>query len=107
MLSLQKEAHAFRLELVLEAIRDLLGQALLELQVASEIVDNASELRKPEDPVGRQVGNVGDATDGERLGTASGLRGWRCTVTPAPPRQGSISAAARSLSRQSTGRSCC
>jgi hypothetical protein len=54
MLGLQHHADALRLELGLQPAGDLRGQPLLDLQVAREQLDDATELAQTDDPLGRQ-----------------------------------------------------
>ena len=49
MLGLQDDADALGLELVLEPISDLGGQPLLDLQVAGEQLDDATELAQADE----------------------------------------------------------
>ena len=45
----------------------LLGQALLNLQVPGEQLDDPGQLRQPEDALPRQVSDVGDAVEGQQV----------------------------------------
>ena len=66
MLGLQDDADARGFELLLQPAGDLLRQPLLDLQVACEELDDASELRQPEDPVPREVADMGDPVEREQ-----------------------------------------
>ena len=54
-------------EVLLQELRDLHRQALLQLQVAREQLDDAGELRQADDPLARQVGDVRDAVEGQQV----------------------------------------
>ena len=54
---------ALRLEVVPDAVGDLCGQPLLDLQAAGEAVEHAGELGDSDDAVGRQIGDRGLADD--------------------------------------------
>jgi hypothetical protein len=56
-----------RLELGLDPVRDLGGEPLLDLKVPGEEVNGPPELRKADDPSGRQVGNVRRALEGQQM----------------------------------------
>ena len=51
------DADALRLEPLLEEVGDLLGQPLLDLQAAGVHLDDPRDLRQPDDPAARDVGD--------------------------------------------------
>src|SRR5215207_2444216 len=61
VLRLQNHAHPLGRQLVVEPAGDLCGQALLELEVAREVLDHATELAESDEPLGREVPDVGHA----------------------------------------------
>jgi hypothetical protein len=67
VLGLEHDADPLGRELPVEPVRDLLRQALLHLEGASTVVDDAGELRQPDDPLGGQVADVGDADEGQQM----------------------------------------
>ena len=54
---LDDDADALRLEPVLEELRDLLGEPLLDLEPARVHLDDARDLREPDHPAARDVGD--------------------------------------------------
>ena len=50
-----------------EPAGDLRRQPLLDLQRAGEVIDHARELRQPDDPLARQVADVGDADERQQV----------------------------------------
>jgi hypothetical protein len=67
VLGLEHDADAARAQAVVEPVGDLLGQALLHLQVACEQLDHARQLGEADDPVARQVADVRDAVEREHV----------------------------------------
>jgi hypothetical protein len=67
VLGLQNDADSLRLQLVLEPAGDLGRQPLLDLERAGEVVDDAGELREAEDPLARQIADVGDADERQQV----------------------------------------
>jgi hypothetical protein len=60
VLGLHHDPDAPRAQLVLQPLCDLLGEALLELQVAGEQVGHPGQLGQTEDPSRRYVADVGE-----------------------------------------------
>ena len=58
MLGFDDDAHAGRLEDLVDGVRDLLGQPLLHQHPPREDVDDARQLREAHDPTVRDVGHV-------------------------------------------------
>jgi hypothetical protein len=54
-------------ELRLKAVSDLCGQALLQLQVTGDLLHHARELRQSDDPLGGQIGDVGNAIERQEV----------------------------------------
>ena len=54
-------------ELLLQPVGDLHRHALLQLQVAGERLDDARELREPDDALARQVRHVGHAMERQQV----------------------------------------
>ncbi len=68
VLGLHDDHHADGLEAVEERVGDLGGQALLHLQAAREGLDEARELRQPDDaPALRDVGEVAPPDEGREV----------------------------------------
>ena len=67
VLCLEHDADALRRELALQPVGDLRGQPLLDLQRSGEGLDHARELGQPDDPLARQVGDVGDADERQQV----------------------------------------
>src|SRR3954447_10811065 len=67
VLGLEDDADALAAQLVVEPVRDLGGQALLHLQGAGEVLDDAGELGQPDDPLTGQVADVGDAHERQQV----------------------------------------
>ena len=57
MLRLDDDHHAQRLEVLVDQVGDLLGQALLDLQAAGQAVHDPGDLAQPDDP--SSLGNIG------------------------------------------------
>ena len=57
----------FGLEVLSQPVGDLHRQALLDLEVAGEELDDASELRQPEDPLTRQVADVHHSVERQQV----------------------------------------
>src|SRR3954453_3173904 len=58
VLGLDHDADALRRELLVEPAGDLRRQALLDLKPAGEVIDDARELRQPDDAVAGEVADV-------------------------------------------------
>src|SRR5581483_11270849 len=58
VLGLDDDADALRLEILVQPVRDLLGQALLDLQVPAEELDDAGQLGQAEDALAGHVAHV-------------------------------------------------
>src|SRR4051812_40019070 len=67
VLGLEHHADTLRRQLALEPVRHLRREPLLDLEVAGEVVDHASELREPDDPVARDVAHVRDAHERQQM----------------------------------------
>jgi hypothetical protein len=65
----------------LEAVGDLHRQPLLQLQLAYEQLDDPGELREADDPLSRQVGDVGDAVEREQVVHAQQVKRISRTTT--------------------------
>jgi hypothetical protein len=55
------------LEMVVQPLGDLLGEPLLHLWRAGEVLDQPGELGQPQDPVARQVAQAGDAGEWQHV----------------------------------------
>ena len=62
-------------QVVLQAVRDLHREALLNLQFACEQLDDARELRHADDPVTRQVGDVRNPVKWQHVVPAQRVKG--------------------------------
>ena len=67
VLGLDHDADALRLELTLEPVGDLGREPLLDLQRARVVLDDARELRQPDDLVVGQVGDVRHADERQQV----------------------------------------
>ena len=67
MLRLEHDTDASRRELFLQPVRDLNGHPLLDLQPSCEELDDARQLRQPENAVARDVADVGDADERQHV----------------------------------------
>ena len=67
VLGLDHDADAARVEALVEVVGDLAGEPLLGLDAAGEELHGARELGEPEDPVGGQVADVGDARERQQV----------------------------------------
>ena len=67
MLGVEHDADALRREVIGPPAGDLGGQALLDLQAAGEQVDDAGELRQPQDALAGQVADVRDAVERQQV----------------------------------------
>ena len=63
----EDDTDAARIELFVQAVGDLVGEALLQLQPVRVEVDDAGELREPEDPRRGYVPDVRDASEREQV----------------------------------------
>src|SRR4029078_4554301 len=63
VLGLAHDADAARLERVADPARDLRREALLHLEATGVEVDDAAELRQPDDALAGQIADVGDAVE--------------------------------------------
>ena len=81
VLGLEHDADALGRELALQPVGDLRRQPLLDLQRAGEVVDDAGELRQPDDPLAGEVADVRDAArtaaGGARTASGTGCRARR------------------------------
>ena len=73
MFGLDDHADAARSQLLVAPIGDLGGQTLLDLKVTGEEVNHTAELRQSDDPLARQIADVGDAVKREHVVHAEGL----------------------------------
>ena len=73
MLGLEHDADAARLQRLLEPVGDLRRHALLHLQIARVHVDDARELREPDDARSRDVPDVRDAGERQQVMLAEGV----------------------------------
>ena len=64
---LDDHADAARLDRLLDGLRDLDGEALLDLEAARVDVDEARDLGEADDLAVRQVGDVGLAEEGQQV----------------------------------------
>ena len=67
MLGLEHHPDAERLEGLVDPVGDLAGHPLLHLQVAREQLDDARELRQPDEAVAGQVADVRDAAERQQV----------------------------------------
>src|SRR5215218_6621531 len=67
VLGLQDDPDASGFELALEPVGDLRGQPLLDLEIAAEELDDAAELAEADDPLARQIPDVGDAVERKQV----------------------------------------
>jgi hypothetical protein len=65
VLGFDHRADSLGRQVLLRRVGDLLGRALLNLQVSGEQADNAGQLRQPEDALPGQVTDVGDFVEGQ------------------------------------------
>jgi hypothetical protein len=77
VLGLEQDTDAPGLQLALQPAGDLGGQALLDLQVAGEQLDDAAELAQADDPLPGQVADVRDPVKGQQMVHAQGVEGDR------------------------------
>ena len=63
MRGLDDHGHAARPERIVQRMGDLVGEPFLELKPAGECVDQARQLRNPDDPLVRPIADMGDAED--------------------------------------------
>jgi hypothetical protein len=77
VLCLEHDADAPGLELLAKPAGDLGRKPLLDLHRAREEVDHPSELGEPEDPLARQVANMGDPDERKQMVLAEGVKGDR------------------------------
>ena len=75
VLGLDHDAHALRRELALKPAGDLGREALLNLQAARVQLDDPAELGQPQDPVPREVAEMGDAVEGKHVVLAERVEG--------------------------------
>jgi hypothetical protein len=73
VLGLEHDTDALGRELLLEPVRHLLGETLLNLEVSGEELHDACELGESEDSVPREVPDVGDALEGQHVVLAEGV----------------------------------
>src|SRR5690554_66868 len=64
--------HATRRKALVQGIRYLLGQPLLQLRARRDGVDHAGETAQPDDAVTGRVGDVGDAEERQKVVLADG-----------------------------------
>lgn len=62
-----EHADPARMQLLLEPVGDLLGQPLLDLRTAREVLDDPGQFGEPQDPLTGQVSNVGDTGEREQM----------------------------------------
>src|SRR6478735_11051145 len=67
VLGLDHDADAARLERFADPPRDLRREALLDLQAARVQVDDAAELRQPDDALAGQIADVRDAVERQEV----------------------------------------
>src|SRR3712207_776297 len=75
VLGLEHHADALGLQVAVEPAGDLGGQALLDLEIAREELDDACELRQADDPLAWEVADVGDAHEREQMVLAQRVEG--------------------------------
>jgi hypothetical protein len=64
---LDHHADPFGGQVLLQPVGDLLGQALLNLQIPGEQLNDPGQLRQTEDALSGQVTDMGDAVEGQQV----------------------------------------
>jgi hypothetical protein len=74
VLGLDDHTDTARGQVLLQPVGHLLGQPLLDLQVAGEQLEHPGELREAEDPLAGQVADVRHPGEGQQVVLAQGLQ---------------------------------
>ena len=67
MLAFEHDHHAGRIEVIVQGVRDLVGQALLDLQAAREHIHDARDLAQADDFLARDIGDMRLADKGQHM----------------------------------------
>src|SRR5262249_10054568 len=73
MRALHHHADAERIDLLVDDLRDLIGEALLDLQAATEGIDDARDLAEANDAVAWEIRNVTLAEEGQQMMLAQAI----------------------------------
>jgi hypothetical protein len=67
MVGLHHDSDALGMQVIFQPVSNLYGQAFLDLQLPGEEIDDAGELRQAEDACSRNVADVSDALERQKV----------------------------------------